>query len=62
MSVSQNNSRTVRLPQRAEGNQIVALPILVRKLPQPVKRIIGDLSDLERVMVGMDFRPLSFKR
>jgi circadian clock protein KaiB len=47
----------VRAPQLAQGDQIVALPTLIRKLPEPVKRIIGDLSDLERVMVGMDLRP-----
>ncbi|MEO6567209.1 MAG: circadian clock KaiB family protein [Opitutaceae bacterium] len=41
-------------PQRAQTDQIVALPTLVRKLPEPLKRIIGDLSNLERVMVGME--------
>lgn len=46
-----------REPQRAQGDQIVAIPTLVRKLPEPVKRVIGDLSNLERVMVGMDLRP-----
>ena len=46
----------VREPQLAQGDQIVAIPTLVRRLPEPVKRVIGDLSDLERVMVGMDLR------
>jgi circadian clock protein KaiB len=45
-------------PQLAANDQIVALPTLVRKLPQPIKRIIGDLSNLERVMVGMDLKPV----
>jgi circadian clock protein KaiB len=47
----------VREPQLAQGDQIVAIPTLVRKLPPPIKRIIGDLSNQERVMVGMDLRP-----
>jgi len=41
-------------PQRAKNDQIVALPTLVRRLPEPIKRIIGDLSNTERVLVGMD--------
>ncbi len=41
----------------ARGDQIVALPTLVRKLPQPVRKIIGDLSHTERVLVGLDLRP-----
>jgi len=45
-------------PQLAVSDQIVALPTLVRKLPEPIKRIIGDLSNLERVLVGMDLKPL----
>jgi circadian clock protein KaiB len=44
-------------PQLARGDQIVAVPTLVRRLPQPIKRIIGDLSDAERVLVGLDLRP-----
>lgn len=44
-------------PQLAQKDQIVALPTLVRKLPQPIKRIIGDLSNLDSVMVGMDLKP-----
>jgi circadian clock protein KaiB len=43
-------------PQLAAGDQIVALPTLVRRLPPPLKRIIGDLSDFERVLVGLDIR------
>lgn len=44
-------------PHLAQNDQIVALPTLVRKLPPPVRRIIGDLSNHERVMVGMDLVP-----
>jgi circadian clock protein KaiB len=44
-------------PQLARGDQIIALPTLVRKLPEPVRKIIGDLSDTERVLVGLDLRP-----
>jgi circadian clock protein KaiB len=44
-------------PQLAEGDQIVALPTLVRRLPPPLKRVIGTLSDTERVLVGLDIRP-----
>ena len=43
-------------PQLAKGDQIFALPTLVRKLPEPVRKIIGDLSDTERVLVGLDLR------
>jgi circadian clock protein KaiB len=43
-------------PQLAAGDQIVALPTLVRRLPPPLKRIIGNLSDSERVLVGLDIR------
>ncbi len=44
-------------PQLARGDQIVAVPTLVRRLPPPMKRIIGDLSDVDRVLVGLDLRP-----
>jgi len=44
-------------PQLADGDQILALPTLVRKLPEPMRKIIGDLSDTERVLVGLDLRP-----
>lgn len=43
-------------PQLAAGDQILALPTLVRRLPPPLKRIIGNLSDSERVLVGLDLR------
>jgi circadian clock protein KaiB len=43
-------------PKLAKGDQILALPTLVRKLPEPVRKIIGDLSDTERVLVGLDLR------
>ena len=44
-------------PQLAQGDQIVAIPTLVRKLPEPLRKIIGDLSDTERVLVGLQLRP-----
>jgi len=44
-------------PQLAAQDQILALPTLVRKLPPPIRKIIGDLSDTERVLVGLDLRP-----
>ncbi|HAS53087.1 MAG TPA: circadian clock protein KaiB [Nitrospiraceae bacterium] len=44
-------------PQLARGDQIFALPTLVRKLPTPIKKLIGDLSNTERVIVGLDIRP-----
>lgn len=43
-------------PQLAKGDQILAIPTLVRKLPQPMRKIIGDLSDTERVLIGLDVR------
>lgn len=43
-------------PQLAEGDQILAIPTLVRKMPEPIRKIIGDLSDSERVLVGLDLR------
>ncbi len=45
-------------PQLAKGDQIIAIPTLVRKLPVPIRKIIGDLSNTERVLVGLDLRPL----
>lgn len=44
-------------PQLGRGDQILALPTLVRRLPAPIKKIIGDLSNTERVLVGLDIRP-----
>lgn len=44
-------------PQLAEGDQILAIPTLVRQVPAPLRRIIGDLSNEERVLVGLDIRP-----
>lgn len=44
-------------PQLARGDQILALPTLVRKLPEPILKIIGDLSNTERVLVGLDIKP-----
>lgn len=45
-------------PRLAAGDQILAVPTLVRKLPEPIKKIIGDLSNEERVLVGLDIQPL----
>jgi circadian clock protein KaiB len=45
-------------PQLAAGDQILAVPTLVRRLPPPIKRVIGNLSDTERVLVGLDIVPL----
>ena len=47
----------VKQPQLAKGDQILAVPTVVRKLPKPVRTIIGNLSDTERVLVGLDLRP-----
>ncbi len=44
-------------PQLAAGDQIVAIPTLVRKLPEPLRRIVGDLSNTERTLVGLQLRP-----
>lgn len=46
-------------PRLAQGDQIIAIPTLVRKLPEPIRKIIGDLSNTERVLVGLDLRPLA---
>ena len=46
-------------PQLASGDQILAIPTLVRKLPEPIKKIIGDLSNTERVLIGLDLREKS---
>jgi circadian clock protein KaiB len=47
----------LRSPQLASGDQIIAIPTLVRRLPIPIKKIIGDLSNTERVLVGLDLKP-----
>ena len=49
-------------PKLAAGDQILAIPTLVRRLPAPLKRIIGDLSNTEKVLVGLDIRPKSNAR
>jgi circadian clock protein KaiB len=46
-------------PQLARGDQILAIPTLVRRLPSPIRKIIGDLSNTEKVLVGLDLRPRS---
>lgn len=46
-------------PQLAAGQEIIAVPTLVRSLPEPIMRIIGDLSDTERVLVGLQLQPLA---
>jgi circadian clock protein KaiB len=45
-------------PQLAKGDQIIAIPTLIRKLPEPMIKLIGDLSDTEKVLVGLDLRPI----
>lgn len=44
-------------PQLAEGDKIIAIPTLVRRLPEPIRKIIGDLSDTEKTLVGLQLRP-----
>jgi circadian clock protein KaiB len=46
-------------PQLAAGDQIVAIPTLVRRLPEPIKKIIGDLSSEDRTLIGLDLRPVT---
>jgi circadian clock protein KaiB len=46
-------------PQLAKGDQILAIPTLIRKFPEPIKKIIGDLSNTERVLVGLDVKPIT---
>jgi circadian clock protein KaiB len=46
----------VQNPQLAEGDQILAVPTLVRRVPVPIRKIIGDLSDEEKILVGLDLR------
>jgi circadian clock protein KaiB len=48
----------LQTPQLARGDQILAIPTLVRRLPAPVKKIIGDLSNIDRVLVGLNIRPV----
>lgn len=48
-------------PQLAEGDQIFAIPTLVRKVPEPIRKIIGDLSNEEKVLVGLNIRKLTSK-
>jgi circadian clock protein KaiB len=47
----------LKSPQLAKGDEIVAVPTLVRKLPEPVRKIIGDLSNREKVLIGLDLQP-----
>lgn len=51
----------MRQPQLAAGDQILAVPTLVRNLPLPLRKILGDLSNTERVLVGLDIRPAAGK-
>jgi circadian clock protein KaiB len=48
----------LKKPQLAEGDQIFAVPTLVRKVPEPMRKIIGDLSDKEKVLVGLNIVPV----
>jgi len=52
----------LKRPQLARGDQILAIPTLVRKLPEPIRKLVGDLSDTERALVGLDLRPRSTGR
>jgi circadian clock protein KaiB len=47
----------LKKPQLAEGDQIFAIPTLVKKVPEPIRKIIGDLSNEEKVLVGLNIRP-----
>lgn len=47
----------LKTPALAQGDQILAIPTLVRRLPEPIRKIIGDLSNTERVLVGLDLKP-----
>jgi circadian clock protein KaiB len=47
----------LKQPQLAKGDQILAIPTVVRQLPKPVRTIIGNLSDVEHLLVGLDLRP-----
>jgi circadian clock protein KaiB len=49
----------LKQPQLAKGDQIIAVPTLVRKLPDPVRKIVGDLSNVEKALVGLQLRPIS---
>jgi circadian clock protein KaiB len=49
----------LKRPQLAAGDQILAIPTLVRTIPKPARKIIGDLSNTERVLVGLDVRPVN---
>ena len=48
----------LKKPQLASGDQILAVPTLVRRLPQPMRKIIGDLSNREKLLIGLDLQPL----
>jgi circadian clock protein KaiB len=50
----------LKKPQLAAGDQILAIPTLVKAIPKPARKIIGDLSNTERVLVGLDVRPARF--
>ena len=52
----------VKHPQLAAGDQILAIPTLERKLPQPLRRIVGDLRDTERALVGLQLRPAKLEK
>lgn len=52
----------VKNPQLAAGDQILAIPTLVRKLPQPLRKIVGDLRDTQRALVGLQLRPATTEK
>lgn len=53
----QGSTETYQQPKLAEGEQIIGAPTLIEELPPPLKRFVGDLSNLERVLVGLDLTP-----
>lgn len=50
----------LKQPQLSRGDQIIATPTLVRKLPEPIRKIIGDLSNTEKVLVGLNLKPITY--
>jgi circadian clock protein KaiB len=52
----------IERPKLGRGDQILALPTLVRKLPEPIRKLVGDLSDTDRALVGLDLRPRTSRR
>ena len=49
-------------PQLAEGDEIISVPTLVRALPEPIRRVIGDLSDTAKVLIGLQLKPMTHSK